>query len=112
MLKKIGLSLGLVVLASHAFANTDMQIKTNLGNIDIELYDEKAPLSVANFKNYAKTNFYSGTVFHRVIPGFMVQGGGMNEKMLEKPTQAAIKKRFVTINIGYANILQVQRINN
>ena len=59
MIKKIVLSLGLVVLASQAFANTDMQIKTNLGNIDIELYDDKAPLSVANFKNYAKTNFYS-----------------------------------------------------
>ena len=91
MIKKIGLSIGLIVLANHAFANTDMLIKTNAGTIEIELYDDKAPLSVANFKNYAKSNFFAGTVFHRVIPGFMIQGGGMDEKMVEKATRAPIK---------------------
>ena len=112
MIKKIGLSLGLVLLASHTFANTDMQIKTNLGNIDIELYDDKAPLSVANFKNYAKTNFYNGTVFHRVIPGFMVQGGGMNEKMIEKPTQAAIKNESSNGLKNTRGTLAMARTNN
>lgn len=91
MIKEIGLSLGVLLLAQQTYANTDMQIKTNFGTIEIELYDDKAPLSVANFKNYVKSNFYNGTIFHRVIPGFMIQGGGMNEKMIEKSTQAAIK---------------------
>lgn len=91
MIKEIGLSLGVLLLAQQTYANTDMQIKTNFGTIEIELYDDKAPLSVTNFKNYVKSNFYNGTIFHRVIPGFMIQGGGMNEKMIEKSTQAAIK---------------------
>ncbi|MDM1765619.1 MULTISPECIES: peptidylprolyl isomerase [unclassified Acinetobacter] len=95
MIKEIGLSLGVLLLAQQTYANTDMQIKTNFGTIEIELYDDKAPLSVTNFKNYVKSNFYNGTIFHRVIPGFMIQGGGMNEKMIEKSTQAAIKNESV-----------------
>lgn len=91
MIKEIGLSLSVLLLAQQTYANTDMQIKTNFGTIEIELYDDKAPLSVTNFKNYVKSNFYNGTIFHRVIPDFMIQGGGMNEKMIEKSTQAAIK---------------------
>lgn len=91
MIKKIGLSLAALLFVQQSYANTDMQIKTSFGTIEIELYDDKAPISVANFKNYAKNNFYNGTIFHRVIPGFMIQGGGMNEKMIEKSTEAAIK---------------------
>lgn len=90
MIKKIGLSLALVVLANQAFANTDMQIKTNLGNIKIELYDDKAPITVKNFKSYVNSQFYNGTIFHRVIPGFMIQGGGFDSKMTEKATQPPI----------------------
>ncbi|MDN5690998.1 MAG: peptidylprolyl isomerase, partial [Acinetobacter sp.] len=74
MIKKIGIGLALVVLVNQAFANTDMQIKTNLGNINIELYDDQAPISVKNFKSYVNSQFYNGTIFHRVIPGFMIQG--------------------------------------
>ena len=90
MIKKIGLSLAFVVLANQAFANTDMQIKTNLGNIKIELYDDKAPVTVKNFKSYVNSQFYSGTIFHRVIPGFMIQGGGFDSNMKEKATQPSI----------------------
>lgn len=91
MIKKIGIGLALVVLVNQAFANTDMQIKTNLGNINIELYDDQAPISVKNFKSYVNSQFYNGTIFHRVIPGFMIQGGGFDSNMKEKATQPAIQ---------------------
>ncbi len=63
----------------------------NLGVITLELDAEKAPKSVQNFLNYAKKGHYDGTVFHRVIPGFMVQGGGFGPGMSEKPTDAPIE---------------------
>ncbi|OTG79585.1 peptidylprolyl isomerase [Acinetobacter sp. ANC 4648] len=91
MLKKACMALSLIVASAGVFANTNMQIKTNMGNIDIELYDDKAPISTKNFQHYVKSNFYNGTIFHRVIPGFMIQGGGFDSNMKEKPTQAAIK---------------------
>ena len=59
---------------------------TNHGNIDIELDFDKAPATAANFEQYAKDGFYNGTIFHRVIPGFMIQGGGMESGMKEKDT--------------------------
>ncbi|WP_211206998.1 peptidylprolyl isomerase [Thiothrix nivea] len=59
-------------------------IETNKGNITAELYVDKAPKTVANILTYVEEGFYNGTIFHRVIPGFMIQGGGMNENMAEK----------------------------
>lgn len=90
-MKKLSLSLLLLAASSQIFANTQMQIKTTQGDIEIELYDQQAPISVKNFQNYVKSQFYNGTIFHRVIPGFMIQGGGFNSNMQEKPTQAAIQ---------------------
>ena len=58
-------------------------LHTNYGDIIIELDFEKAPISAANFKKYAEEGFYKGTIFHRVIDGFMIQGGGMTEVMTE-----------------------------
>ena len=58
-----------------------VQMETSAGNLRIELDDEKAPASVANFLSYAKAGHYDGTVFHRVIKGFMVQGGGFEPGM-------------------------------
>lgn len=78
-------------MSAHALANTQVEMKTTLGNIEIELYDQKAPVSAKNFENYIKSNFYNGTIFHRVIPGFMIQGGGLESNMKEKPTAAPIK---------------------
>ena len=66
-------------------------IETSMGNITIELDAEKAPISVENFLSYVDDGFFDGTIFHRVIPGFMIQGGGMDEKMNQKATKASIK---------------------
>lgn len=69
-----------------------VKIETNYGNIVIELYPEKAPLTVANFKKYVKDDFYSDTIFHRIIDGFMIQGGGFDASSgEEKETYAPIK---------------------
>lgn len=66
-------------------------LHTNKGDIAIELDFDKAPKSAANFLQYCKDDFYSGTVFHRVIKGFMIQGGGMNADMQEQATRASIE---------------------
>jgi cyclophilin family peptidyl-prolyl cis-trans isomerase len=66
-------------------------IKTNHGDISVELFDEKAPISCENFRQYASDGHFNGTIFHRVIPNFMIQGGGMDENMTSKPTRDPIK---------------------
>ncbi len=66
-------------------------IKTSVGDISLTLDATKAPISVANFLQYAKDGHYTGTIFHRVIEGFMIQGGGMTADMKQKKTRAAIK---------------------
>ncbi len=66
-------------------------IKTNHGDISVELFEDKAPISCENFRQYAKDGHFDGTVFHRVIPNFMIQGGGMDENMQSKPTREPIK---------------------
>lgn len=66
-------------------------METTKGNIELELDAAKAPISVANFVNYAKKGHYNGLIFHRVIPGFMIQGGGFTPDMAQKPTEAPIK---------------------
>lgn len=66
-------------------------LHTNHGDIVIELDFDKAPKTAANFKQYAEEGFYNGTIFHRVIDGFMVQGGGMTEDMEQKKTRAPIE---------------------
>ena len=68
-----------------------VKLTTSLGPIVIELNKEKAPGSVANFVKYTQSGHYNGTIFHRVIDGFMVQGGGFAKDMSQKPTQAPIK---------------------
>jgi peptidyl-prolyl cis-trans isomerase A (cyclophilin A) len=67
------------------------QGRTVFGTITIALDVEKAPLSVANFLKYVRSGHYEGTVFHRVMPGFMIQGGGLTAELEEKPTQGPIK---------------------
>ena len=66
-------------------------ISTSLGDIKLELYEEEAPITVANFLSYVEEGFYDNTIFHRVINNFMIQGGGMTEDMRQKPTKAPIK---------------------
>lgn len=66
-------------------------ISTNLGNIVLELDADKAPITVKNFLSYAKSGYYNDTIFHRVIDGFMIQGGGFEASMKQKPTENPIK---------------------
>ena len=68
-----------------------IKIKTNLGSFSLELNQEKAPISSKNFENYVKKGFYEQTIFHRVIDGFMIQGGGFDLQMNQKDTDAPIK---------------------
>jgi peptidyl-prolyl cis-trans isomerase A (cyclophilin A) len=84
------LSAFLFALHAHA-ANPQVELKTSQGTIVIELAADKAPKTVENFLQYAKDGFYNGTIFHRVIDGFMIQGGGMTPDMKEKPTRAPIQ---------------------
>jgi len=71
-------------------ANPRVLIETSKGNITVEVFPGQAPQSAANFLNYAKSGFFNGLIFHRVIPGFMIQGGGMLPDMSEKPENAPI----------------------
>ena len=71
--------------------NPRVLMETSKGNITIELFKEKAPISVKNFLGYVADGYYDGLIFHRVINGFMVQGGGMDENMQPKKTKFAIK---------------------
>ena len=71
--------------------NPQVYVKTNVGGFTIELYADKAPVSVENFLNYVEKGYYSGTIFHRVIKGFMVQGGGFTSDMTQKATAPPIK---------------------
>jgi len=68
-----------------------MKIKTNLGSFTLELDEEKAPISSKNFKDYVEKDFYNGTIFHRVIDEFMIQGGGFDLDMSQKETDSPIK---------------------
>ncbi len=68
-----------------------IRMKTNLGDIKIELDEEKAPKTCANFLDYVNEGFYDGTIFHRVIPNFMIQGGGFTPDMAQKATNAPVE---------------------
>ena len=72
-------------------ANPQVEIKTNLGSMVVELYPDKAPKTVDNFLRYVKDGHYRDTVFHRVIPGFMIQGGGFDKTLAQKPTRASVE---------------------
>ena len=94
MLKKLPL-IGALVLAlslsdAALAANPQVAIKTSMGEIVVELYPDKAPKSVENFLQYSRDGFYAGTVFHRVIGGFMIQGGGFTPDLNQKPTSPSI----------------------
>ncbi|WP_374595357.1 peptidylprolyl isomerase [Aquabacterium sp.] len=80
---------GLMAFSALASAQT-VKIATSMGDIVVKLDAEKAPKTVANFMAYTKANFYNGTIFHRVIDGFMIQGGGFTTDMRQKPTNAPI----------------------
>lgn len=85
-----GLSLAGVARITNAAAAPRVTVKTSMGVIVIELYPEKAPKTVENFLRYVKSGHYNGTIFHRVISNFMIQGGGFDADMRQKPTGSPI----------------------
>jgi len=72
-------------------SNPTVVFKTSLGTFEAVLYQDKAPITVENFLQYVKDSFFNGTIFHRIIPGFMAQGGGFDKGGQQKPTRPAIK---------------------
>tara|TARA_B110000037_G_scaffold152237_1_gene171701 strand:+ start:359 stop:937 length:579 start_codon:yes stop_codon:yes gene_type:complete len=80
--------------------NTKIIIKTTSGDIKIELYDDKAPITSENFKKYIESGYFTGTIFHRVIKGFMIQGGGFTAEMSEKDSMPPIQNEA---NNGVSN---------
>lgn len=96
-MKIVDLCKSLVVLSAAAAApgaaaaDPQVDVKTNAGTIRLELYAAKAPKTVDNFLQYVKDGHYNGTVFHRVIDGFMIQGGGFDQKFSQKPTRAPVE---------------------
>lgn len=85
------LAAGLLFSAAAWCANPVVELKTNQGTIALELRPDKAPKTVENFLQYVKDGQYNGTIFHRVIDNFMIQGGGFDKAMSEKPTRGSIK---------------------
>ena len=92
MLKRLALLACTLLFVGHLHAaeNPHVLLNTSLGEIEVELNADKAPVSVKNFLDYVDSGFYDGTIFHRVIPGFMVQGGGFTADMQQKNTRAPI----------------------
>lgn len=101
MFRWISALLMLSFLSSNSWAQDDtsqdkkgktvIEFKTNVGDFKVELFTKEAPISSENFLQYAKDGFYEGTIFHRVIDGFMIQGGGFDKNLNQKKTRAAIK---------------------
>ena len=120
LLKGIALGAGALLLSGAALAQTEAQagapaeaapaapvvkgpqvsLKTSMGEIVLQLDEERAPKTVANFMQYVKQGFYKGTIFHRVIDGFMIQAGGMNEKFEGRKTNKPVKNES---NNGLSN---------
>ena len=106
MLKKLALAAGTVLFAANLMAATPAKaphvlLDTTNGQIEIELDPVKAPISTKNFLDYVNSGFYTNTIFHRVIPGFMAQGGGFTQQMQQKETKAPIKNEHKN---GLANV--------
>ena len=76
---------------NSAYANPKVLMETSKGDITIELYEKEAPITVKNFLSYVSDGFYNNLIFHRVIPNFMIQGGGFDSKMNQKPVKDPIK---------------------
>ena len=114
MLKKIALVAGSVLFAANLMAATPAKaphvlLDTTNGQIEIELDPIKAPISTKNFLDYVNSGFYNNTIFHRVIPGFMVQGGGFTKEMSQKETKAAIKNEHKNGLVNVRGTLSMAR---
>src|SRR5437588_12630027 len=91
----------IVLAKEHNMANTRVVMETSQGTLTIELEDDKAPITVKNFLAYVDEGFYDNTIFHRVIPNFMIQGGGFETGMRQKKTKATIRNESTN---GLSNV--------
>jgi cyclophilin family peptidyl-prolyl cis-trans isomerase len=91
MYKQLSLIAAGLMLSLAAFSAPSVEMQTSMGTIVIELDSEKAPKSVQNFLQYARDGYYKDTTFHRVIDGFMIQGGGFTRDMEQKPTNKSVE---------------------
>jgi peptidyl-prolyl cis-trans isomerase B (cyclophilin B) len=89
-----------------------IKLSTNHGDIVIELDHDKAPVTAANFEQYVRDGHYDGTLFHRVIDGFMIQGGGMNTDFVQKPTRAPIQNEAKNGLKNVAGSIAMARTND
>ncbi len=101
-----------IVVTTSASAQSLVEMKTSHGTILIELYEDAAPESVANFIEYVESGFYDGTIFHRVIDGFMVQGGGFEPGMKQKATRAPIRNEAKNGLLNEPGTLAMARTND
>ena len=90
MRKSLSVLFALLMVAPALARNPEVEIKTSAGTVVAEIYSDKTPRTAANFLQYARDSFYNGMVFHRVIDGFMIQGGGFDRNLREKDTRAPI----------------------
>ena len=91
MFRTVAATLFVFVSLGVGAADPQVEMKTSMGTVVIELYPDRAPLTVDNFLQYVKDRHYDGTVFHRVIPGFMIQGGGFGPDFSEKPARKPVR---------------------
>ena len=109
----LGFLIAIPTASQAAQTNPKVLMKTSKGDIAIELYPDKAPITVRNFLSYVDEKFYDGTIFHRVIKGFMIQGGGLTPDFQEKPSKSPIKNEAAnglknkrgTIAMGRTNVI-------
>ncbi|MFD2228787.1 peptidylprolyl isomerase [Alkalimarinus sediminis] len=105
-------SFALAAENNTAPSDVKVQIETNYGNIIVQLNSEKAPITVKNFLYYVESGFYTKTIFHRVIPGFMIQGGGFTKSMDKLPTQAPIRNEASNGLHNNRGTIAMARTNN
>jgi len=91
MFRTVAATLFVFVSLGVGAADPQVEMKTSMGTVVIALYPDRAPLTVDNFLQYVKDRHYDGTVFHRVIPGFMIQGGGFDPDFSEKPARKPVR---------------------
>jgi cyclophilin family peptidyl-prolyl cis-trans isomerase len=111
MARDLIVGLAMLALAVPALAaDPRVEFKTSMGTIVLELYPEKAPKTVANFLQYVKDGHYQGTQFHRVIDGFMIQGGGFDSSFKEKPTRDTIENEAANgLKNDYGTVAMARR---
>ena len=112
LLAALALAFAFSPAAAAADKNPVVEVKTSLGNFKVELYPDKAPTTVKNFLTYVDSKFYDGTIFHRVIPDFMIQGGGFEPGMKEKRTGEPIKNEAGNGLSNTRGTIAMARTNN